>query len=146
MSRLRLRSALGTLLAVVLLGAVAGSIWMLLVLFLRQRAPWLALPVAVALGWIVGRRPNTGAVGAAVAAGAAMLLATLYVRVLFEAALIGASMGMGLPTVLARAGWGMMGALTWMAMGPRELGLIALAVVLAAAVTAVMAMRRRRVR
>ncbi|MDO1530392.1 hypothetical protein QMK61_16260 [Fulvimonas sp. R45] len=126
-----------------MLGLAAGAVWMLLVVFLGQTAPWLALPAGALLGlamrfWVCPRQRA----GAAVLAAAATLLAAGYVCVLIAAARIAGSLGIGLVDALRTAGPVMLLALARLGLAPAALAWFALGAVLAALVAAQRAVRR----
>ena len=104
--------AIGSLLlaafSTLLIGLAAGAVWMVLALYQRGPSAWMALPIGLALGWVVRtwvtprRRPGL------LLAAAGMAVATIYMRLLFAAAEVGASLGLGFGEALRTAGPGML--------------------------------------
>jgi hypothetical protein len=104
-----------------MLGLAAGAVWMVLAMYLRHPAPWLALPLGAMLAWTIRTCVRPPGRGAALMAAAATLLATLYVN-----------MGMGLIEAMRTAGAGMLWQLARMALSPGDFGYAALGMLLAA--------------
>ena len=124
--------AVFTLLCAAMLGLAAGACWMVMTLYLRHPAPWLALPAGVLLAWAMRHwvhRP--GKVAAALAALATLLAAT-YVSVLIAGVLIAGNMGMGLLDALRTAGGGMLLQLARLGLSPTNAGWFAAGAALAA--------------
>ena len=115
-----------------MLGLAAGAIWTVAALYLRQPAPWLALPLAAGLAWAVrqGVRPP-GAVAALLAA-LATGLAAIYTAMLLAGLQIAALMGLGLITTLHSAGFAMLWQLAQLATAPADLVWFCLAMAVAA--------------
>ena len=91
-----------------MMGLAIGAVWMVGTMYLRQPAPWLALPAGAALAWATRhwiRRPSAGA---AVLAAFATALSALYFNVLLAAILLAGNFGMGLTGALRTAGAGML--------------------------------------
>jgi hypothetical protein len=105
------RSVAGLLFSIfiaAMLGLAAGALWMVATLYQRQPMPWLALPIAVVLAWAIRHSVRKPGNGAALLAGLATLLASIYVSMLIAAAQIAGSMGLGLIDTLQTAGAGML--------------------------------------
>jgi hypothetical protein len=115
-----------------MLGLAAGAVWMVLAMYLRHPAPWLALPLGAMLAWTIRTCVRPPGRGAALMAAAATLLATLYVNMLMAAVLIAGNMGMGLIEAMRTAGAGMLWQLARMALSPGDFGYAALGMLLAA--------------
>lgn len=115
-----------------MMGLAVGALWMVAVMYLRQAAPWMAVPAGAMLAWGIRhwiRRPGAGA---AVLAAFATALAALYFNVLMAAILLAGNFGMGLTEAWHTAGTGMLLALTRVALGRADLVWYALGVLLAA--------------
>ncbi|MBD8900538.1 hypothetical protein [Rhodanobacter sp. DHG33] len=115
-----------------MMGLAIGAMWMVAAIYLRQAAPWMALPAGVALAWAIRhwiRRPGTGA---AVLAAFATALAALYFNVLMAAILLASNFGMGLTEALHTAGTGMLLDLARLGLGRAEFVWYALGTLLAA--------------
>jgi len=123
-----------------MMGLAVGATWMVAAMYLRQPAPWLALPAGVLLAWAIRhwvRRPGPGA---AVLAAIATLLAALYFNVLMSAVRLAGDFGMGLTEALRTAGAGMLLALVRLGLRPADAAWYAAGALLAAWV----AWRRKR--
>ena len=115
-----------------MLGLAGGAVWMVLAMYLRQPAPWLALLVGALLAWTIRTCIRPAGTGAALMAAAATLLATFYLNMLIAAVLIAGNMGIGLIEAIRTAGIGMLWQLARMALSPGDLGWTALGMLLAA--------------
>jgi vitamin B12 transport system permease protein len=96
------------LLCAIMMGFAAGAVWMLLALYMRGPATWLALPLGALLGWLMRSWVAPQRRSAAVLAALATLLAAVYMECLLAAARLAALMGMGFGETLRRAGPGML--------------------------------------
>lgn len=116
MASMSVRVGLGLLLAGVLLSMLGACAWVVFILYLHQRLPWMAWPLGVALGWTFARGDRPGALMHAAGATAALatLLATLWVALLVAVATIAGSMGFGLMAAAHTAGLAMLLSLVWM--------------------------------
>jgi hypothetical protein len=92
------------LLCAVMLGLAAGAIWLLPTVFLRRPLPWLAIPAGWMLAaavrqWVHGRGWR-----AALLAGIATVVASVYIHVLIAAVNISSMLDYGLIDALRTAG------------------------------------------
>jgi vitamin B12 transport system permease protein len=114
-----------------MLGLAAGAAWMVVALYSRHPLPWLAVPIGVALAWVIRagvRRPGTGAM--LLAAGATGLSA-IYVNLLIAGVKVAGSMGLDLIEALRTAGIGMLWQLARMGLTPADFIWTLLAMLLA---------------
>jgi len=114
-----------------MLGLAAGAAWMVVALYSRHPLPWLAVPIGVALAWVIRagvRRPGTGAM--LLAAGATALSA-IYVNLLIAGVKVAGSMGLDLIEALRTAGIGMLWQLARMGLTPADFIWTLLAMLLA---------------
>jgi vitamin B12 transport system permease protein len=114
-----------------MLGLAAGAAWMVVALYSRHPLPWLAVPIGVALAWVIRagvRQPGTGAM--LLAAGATGLSA-IYVNLLIAGVKVAGSMGLDLIEALRTAGIGMLWQLARMGLTPADFIWTLLAMVLA---------------
>jgi vitamin B12 transport system permease protein len=114
-----------------MLGLAAGAVWMVVTLYLRHPLPWLALPIGALLAWAIRSLVRSPGAGAAVLAGCATALASIYVNMLIAGVLIAGNMGLGLIDAMRTAGTGMLWQLARMALSPADIGWIVLALLLA---------------
>jgi vitamin B12 transport system permease protein len=114
-----------------MLGLAAGAAWMVVALYSRHPLPWLAVPIGVALAWVIRagvRQPGTGAM--LLAAGATGLSA-IYVNLLIAGVKVAGSMGLDLIEALRTAGIGMLWQLARMGLTPADFIWTLLAMLLA---------------
>ena len=114
-----------------MLGLAAGAAWMVVALYSRHPLPWLAVPIGVALAWVIRagvRQPGTGAM--LLAAGATGLSA-IYVNLLIAGVKVAGSMGLDLIEALRTAGIGMLWQLARMDLTPTDFIWTLLAMLLA---------------
>ena len=125
----------------VMLGLAAGAVWLLPTVYLHRPLPWLAVPagwlLAIAIRqWVQGRHWH-----AALLAGLATVIASIYIRVLISAVNISAMMGYGLIDSMHTAGLSMLMDFARISMRPLDIGW-AIAGVVAAVISALRAPRR----
>ena len=114
-----------------MLGLAAGAAWMVVALYSRHPLPWLAVPIGVALAWVIRagvRQPGTGAM--LLAAGATGLSA-IYVNLLIAGVKVAGSLGLDLIEALRTAGIGMLWQLARMGLTPADFIWTLLAMLLA---------------
>jgi vitamin B12 transport system permease protein len=114
-----------------MLGLAAGAAWMVVALYSRHPLPWLAVPIGVALAWVIRagvRQPGTGAM--LLAAGATGLSA-IYVNLLIAGVKVAGSMGLDLIEAMRTAGIGMLWQLARMGLTPANFIWTLLAMLLA---------------
>jgi len=114
-----------------MLGLAAGAAWMVVALYSRHPLPWLAVPIGVALAWVIRagvRQPGTGAM--LLAAGATGLSA-IYVNLLIAGVKVAGSMGLDLIEAMRTAGIGMLWQLARMGLTPADFIWTLLAMLLA---------------
>jgi vitamin B12 transport system permease protein len=114
-----------------MLGLAAGAAWMVVALYSRHPLPWLAVPIGVALAWVIRagvRQPGTGAMLLAVGATG---LSALYVNLLIAGVKIAGNLGLDLIEALRTAGFAMLWQLARMGLTPADLIWTAVAMVLA---------------
>ena len=114
-----------------MLGLAAGAAWMVAALYSRHPLPWLAVPIGVALAWVIRagvHRPGTGAM--LLAAGATGLSA-IYVNLLIAGVKVAGSMGLDLIEAMRTAGLGMLWQLARMGLSPADIAWTMLAMALA---------------
>ena len=120
-----------SLFSAAMLGLAAGAAWMVVALYSRHPLPWLAVPIGVALAWVIRagvRRPGTGAM--LLAAGATALSA-IYVNLLIAGVKVAGSMGLDLIEAMRTAGIGMLWQLARMGLTPADFIWTLLAMLLA---------------
>lgn len=120
------------LVSAAMLGLAAGALWMVATLYMRQALPWLALPIAVLLAWVIRHGVRKPGAVAALLCALATALAAVYVSMLVAAAQIAGSMGLGLLDTLRTAGSGMLWQLARLGFSRSDLVWAALSVVMAA--------------
>ncbi|MGY3039656.1 hypothetical protein ACVWWQ_001243 [Rhodanobacter sp. TND4EL1] len=121
-----------SLFSAAMLGLAGGAVWMVVAMYLRQPAPWMALPIGAVLAWTIRTCVRPPGIAAASMAAAATLLATLYVKLLIAGVLIAGNMGMGLIEAMRTAGIGLLWQLARMAWSPADVVYVALGMLLAA--------------
>ncbi|CAM5269062.1 hypothetical protein [Rhodanobacter lindaniclasticus] len=114
-----------------MLGLAAGAVWMVAALYSRHPLPWLAVPIGVALAWIIRAGVRRPGVGAMLLAAGATALSMIYVNMLIAGVKIAGNLGLDLIEALRTAGFAMLWQLARLAMTPADLGWTALAMVLA---------------
>lgn len=124
------------LLIAVMLGFAAGSIWMLVVLYSRQPAPWFALLVGAWLAWILRAWVHPPGLTCAALAALATCMAALWVNALLVGVQLAGNMGLSLLEAIYTAGGGMLWQLIWLVMRPVDIAWIGGAMVLAALIAA----------
>jgi vitamin B12 transport system permease protein len=130
-----------SLFSAAMLGLAGGAVWMVVSMYLRHSAPWLALPIGALLALTIRTCVRPAGTGAALMAAAATLLATFYVNVLIAGVLIAGNMGLGLIEAMRTAGVGMLWQLARMALSPADFAWAGLGMLVAAWLAA---WRRRR--
>jgi hypothetical protein len=119
------------LLCAVMLGLAAGAIWLLPTLFLRHPMPWLAIPV----GWLLAAAIRQWVHGpgwrAALLAGLATAVASVYIHVLISAVNISAMMGYGLLDAMHTAGLSMLLDFAKISMGKADIAWAAVGIIAA---------------
>lgn len=145
--RVEPRAIGGLLLALfstVVIGLAAGAVWMVLALYMQDASAWLALPLGLVLGWVIRGWVTPHRRYAVPLAAVTMVLATIYMRLLFAAAQVGASLGLGIGEALRTAGVGMLVNVAQLGLRWQELALYLIGVVLAALIAARRGMRQTR--
>lgn len=122
------------LVSTLLIGLAAGAIWVVLALYAQRDLTWLALPLGALLGWVMRAWVTPARWPAIILAAVGMAVASVYMRLLFAAAQVGASLGLGFGEALYQAGLGMLLQVTRMGVHRSELVLYAIAVLVAALV------------
>lgn len=125
-------SLLLALFSTLVIGLAVGAAWMVLALYLRDVSAWMALPLGIVLGWVTRAWVTPQRRQAVPLAAVAMVLATIYMRLLFAAAQIGASLGLAFGEALRSAGAGMLFDVARLGLRWQELALYLVGVVLAA--------------
>lgn len=142
MSARRLLTLAFALFSALMLGLAAGALWMVVSIYQRQLLPWLALPLGIVLAWAIRQGVQRPGLAAALLAGAATALASVYMNMLLAAVKISGEMGMGLLDTLRSAGIGMLWQLARLGLTSADIGWTVAGVV-AAALTAALPTRRR---
>ncbi|HUA80602.1 MAG TPA: hypothetical protein VL997_09540 [Dyella sp.] len=91
-----------------MLGLAAGAIWLVPTVFLHRPLPWLALLAGWLLAKAMGKWVHTRKWNAAVLAALAVVVASVYIRVLITTVNLSAMMGYGLLDAMHTAGLSML--------------------------------------
>ncbi|WP_233843371.1 hypothetical protein [Dyella sp. 2HG41-7] len=91
-----------------MLGLAAGAIWLVPTVFLHRPLPWLAVPAGWLLAKAMRKWVHTRKWNAAVLAALAVVVASVYIRVLITTVNIAAMLGYGLIDALRTAGASML--------------------------------------
>jgi vitamin B12 transport system permease protein len=122
------------------LGIATGVVWMVVTLYLRQPAAWVALPAGVLLAWVLRTGLHTPGVLCAGRAVLATAMAALAVNLLLAGVQIAGFMGLDLIDALRTAGSGLLWQLTRMATSATDVAWYGIGTAAAAAI----ALRRTR--
>ncbi|QRN55941.1 hypothetical protein ISN74_14645 [Dyella caseinilytica] len=109
------------LLCAVMLGLAAGAIWLLPTVFLHRPLPWLAIPAGWLLAVAVRQWVQGSGWRAALLAGLATAVASVYIRILITAVNISAMMGYGLIDTMRTAGLSMLLDFAHISMSPLDI-------------------------
>lgn len=114
-----------------MLGLAAGAAWMVVALYSRHPLPWLAVPIGVALAWVIRAGVRRPGIGAMLLAAGATGLSAIYVNLLIAGVKVAGSMGLDLIEALRTAGIGMLWQLARMGLTPADFIWTLLAMLLA---------------
>ncbi len=124
--------ALFALFSALMLGLAAGAVWMVLEVYLRHPAPWLAVPLGAMLALTIRAGVRPAGTAAMLLAASATALAAVYVNMLIAGLRIAGNMGLGIVDAMRTAGFAMLWQLARAAITPADIVWTLLAMLLAA--------------